>query len=94
MMSENKFVQDKGKELEVVPEEKTPEGEVIKEESVTYQPAGFEEPSFSEKVADFNKENGLLKMSVEQIARLFADACVNNLDKIVVDDALKVQIEK
>jgi hypothetical protein len=98
-MSENNFVpgdgkESDGRELEIVPEEKTPEGGVAKEQAATYQPKGFEEPSFREKAIEFDKENGLLKMSVDQIARLFADACINNLETIKVDDALKVQIEK
>ena len=89
MMSEDKFTQNPGKELEVAPEEKTSEGKIVKKEAITYQPKGFEEPTFGDKMREFEKGNNLLRMSAEQIARLFVEAINSGIESIVVGDDIK-----
>lgn len=96
MMSENKFPQS-AQDPKLVPsqEQMTPEGKLAKKSEIVYETEGSgEEPSFGDKAREFEKESDLLKISAEQIARLFVDAINNDAESIVVGNDVKELFEK
>jgi hypothetical protein len=98
MMAENKLPPSlpagQGKKLEVAPEELTETGKIAKEGRIIYQEQGFQEPMFGDKAREFEKENNLLRMSAEQIARLFVDTINKEAGSVVVEDDIKSLLGK